>query len=364
MKRLFLIFLLLLPLTALAAEEPLPPLSDYLGSEGCKECHEKMYDGWKRTYHSTAVQDAKKNPDVILGDFTQKNIGFKKEDIEYTIGAHWNQRYMKKIGDDYYVLPKSWSISSRRWEAYNVWGWRKMPYSKYCIGCHVTRYDSKDGSFVEHTIGCESCHGPSRAHAESGGELPSINPNKLGAVDMEMICASCHVRGMDNSGEYHFPVGYVPGRKLSDYYTPQKMEEGESKEKAILREFRAWWGNAGENSTECEVCGIYNDREDEKPKSKNDYCLSCHKFGDDYYKHNNHLKETELECFDCHKKVSVDIEEDDSEDVHSISYFLVHKKTCYDKDYSKACLSCHDTWTEDIAKDHLSKWRGRETIHE
>ncbi|HEY6009465.1 MAG TPA: multiheme c-type cytochrome, partial [Geobacteraceae bacterium] len=142
-----------------APAEPMPPLTDYAGAEGCKGCHKDKYSGWKRTFHSTVVQDAKARPDAVLGDFSQPGIGFSRDEVEFTVGGHWNQRYMKKIGDDYYVLPKSWSISSRRWENYNVWGWKKMPYSKFCQGCHVTRYDPTDGSLVEHTIGCESCHG-------------------------------------------------------------------------------------------------------------------------------------------------------------------------------------------------------------
>ena len=175
---------------AIAEIEPLPPVEAYAGSETCKTCHEDKYNGWKNTFHSTVVQDAKANPEAILGDFSQPKIGFTKDDVEYTIGGHWNQRYMKKIGDDYYILPKAWSVASRRWETYNAFGWKKKPYSKNCVGCHVTRFDPTDGSFTEHTISCETCHGPGREHSDKEGD-PSliVNPARLAASDgMEMIC--------------------------------------------------------------------------------------------------------------------------------------------------------------------------------
>ncbi len=345
-------------------QSPLPPRSDYVGSDACQPCHQKEYNGWKNTFHSTAVKDAKADPGAILGDFSQPSIGFAKDEIEFTIGAHWNQRYMKKIGSEYYILPKSWSISSRKWENHNVWGWQKQPYGKYCIGCHTTRFDPTDKSYVEHKIGCEACHGPGKAHAAANDGKNIINPSKLGSVEMEMICASCHVRGKDPSGEYFFPVGFTPGKNLANYYVPDKMLPGEGISDAILRIFRAWWGNAGSEVAECEVCGIYSERDSKKPKSTTEYCMGCHKYGDKYSKHTNHNPKTTLECFDCHKKVEVALDDGETDNVHSISYFLVHKKTCYDKNYAKACIACHSTWSENKAGEWLSTWKGREAIHE
>lgn len=352
------------PALVALAVEPLPPVSAYIGAEGCKKCHEKKYVGWKKTFHSTVVQDVKANPKAVVADFTQPGIGFALEDVEYTIGGHWNQRYMKKIEGDYYILPKSWSISSQRWEPHNVWSWRKMPYSKFCEGCHATRYDPADGSHVEKTIGCESCHGPGKAHADAGGgEGNIVNPSKLGSVAMEMICASCHVRGKDNSGEYHFPVGFVPGRELADYYVPTKIQEGEKVADALLRIFREWWAKSGSETAECDVCGIYGDKQTKEPKTVTEYCFSCHKFEKTYSKHTNHPDKLDLQCADCHKKVTVELSED-TEDVHSVSYFLVHKKTCYDRDFTRACRDCHQSFTVDVIKAKIDSWEGRSSVHE
>jgi hypothetical protein len=203
---------------------------------------------------------------------------------------------------------------------------------------------------------------------EAGGEGQIINPAKLGSVEMEMICASCHVRGKDPTGQYSFPVGYSPGKNLADYYIPDKLKPGEPISEALIRLFRDWWGNTGTEEAQCEVCGIYGgakkEEEPGKAKTMTDYCMGCHKYGDKYSRHTNHSATLKLQCFDCHKKVEVEVSEDETEDVHSVSYFLVHKKTCYDKNYSKACISCHTTWSEDKAIEWLKTFKGRENVHE
>jgi DmsE family decaheme c-type cytochrome len=46
------------------------------------------------------------------------------------------------------------------------------------------------------TRGCESCHGPGRAHAESGGDAALIqNPVKMTPQRASETCATCHKRG-------------------------------------------------------------------------------------------------------------------------------------------------------------------------
>ncbi|TLN13760.1 hypothetical protein FDZ71_08420 [bacterium] len=90
--------------------------------------------------------------------------------------------------------------------------------------------------------------------------------------------------------------------------------------------------------------------------------MKCHKFGENYSKHTRHDDRLLLACADCHKKTEVEIEQDDN--VHSVSYFLIHKRTCYDKDYAKACVGCHSLWSKDKAKEKLIGFKGREMVHD
>ena len=70
--------------------------ADYIGSEACADCHEDISSRWEKTLHARMLQDPKKNPDAILGDMTQ-SLPFSEEDIVYTIGNHWTQRYITEI---------------------------------------------------------------------------------------------------------------------------------------------------------------------------------------------------------------------------------------------------------------------------
>ena len=64
---------------------------------------------------ANVVQDPKLHPEAILGDFSKPNpvVTFKTDDIAFTYGSKWKQRYFTKVGDDYFVLPAQWDIQSR-----------------------------------------------------------------------------------------------------------------------------------------------------------------------------------------------------------------------------------------------------------
>ncbi len=338
-----------------------PDVDAYAGSERCRECHRDKYDGWRETFHATVVQDARADPSVILGDFSVPGLGFTREDVEYTIGGHWDQRYMKRIGDEYYVLPKLWSVQSQKWRPYNVWSWRKKPYSRYCKGCHVTAYDPEGNVPVaEHRVGCEACHGPGWAHAESGGQGPVVNPAKLPDDRREMVCAACHVRGRDPTGRYYFPVGFVPGEDLGQYYVPLDKRPDETNREAIIRNFAKWKRDRTSNAkVKCDVCGIYG-----APKDKDatggvlDFCFGCHEFRDRYADHTHHPDTANLVCYDCHVQQTKDLmNEQGKADVHSYGYFLVHPDNCYDRRIDRTCPNCHGDKGADWARTTVERWR-------
>ncbi len=347
-----------------ARGEDMDPFA-YAGSDRCAECHQEMYEGWEKTFHATVVQNAKENPEAVLGDFSVPGIGFGLDEVEYTIGGHWDQRYMKKIGDDYYVLPKLWSVQSQSWRPYNVWSWRKKPYSKYCKGCHVTAYDpSGNVQAAEDRVGCEACHGPGWAHAESGGKQPVVNPKKLADDRREMICAGCHVRGQDTSGEYYFPVGFIPGEDLGKYYVPLDKAEGENNSEAILRNFKKWKEDReNQAKVRCEVCGIYGASSEKKEKKEEkvdgalDFCFGCHDFKNKYAEHTRHKDSENLVCFDCHVQQTKEIMNPQNLDIHSYGYFLVHADNCYDRRIENTCVACHEDRGLDWARQTVERWR-------
>ncbi|RMG58488.1 MAG: hypothetical protein D6713_07590 [Deltaproteobacteria bacterium] len=352
-------FFLLLSKTAMG-EESLPKVdqSRYIGSEKCGECHDKQYRGWVKTFHSTVIQDARKHPEAILGDFSDPNLPFKKEDIWYTIGGHWDQRYLTKIGDDFYVLPRLWSVQSQKWRPYSTWAWRRRPYSKYCAGCHAVAYDPATKTYAEHTVGCEACHGPGKEHALDPREDNIVDPAKLPKDLADMICASCHVRGKDLTGQFYYPVGFVPGEDLAKYMVPLEKEENESVRESILRLWNKWKTDRETQArSRCQVCGIHTKK---KPKLNgndvNSFCMGCHEYEDRFADHTHHGPETGITCTDCHKQKPVE-EDPEKEDVHSYSYFLVHPLNCWDKEIYKYCGKCHADKGTDWAFRKYTEWR-------
>jgi hypothetical protein len=339
---------------AAASDASLPPKEDYVGSAACQQCHAAMHAGWKRTFHSTVVQDARTEPNAVLGDFSEGNLGLEREDIEYTVGAHWAQRYLKRIGGELFAAPKRWSIASHKWESVDTWSWKKKPYGQYCVGCHATRYDPEDRSMAEHTVGCEACHGPGRQHADTHGVGAILNPARLPADEQDMICAACHVRGTDVTGTYQFPVGYTPGERLEDYYIPFKMSDGEGRRDALVREYREWKARAGRGEPpSCDVCGIDRPSKEHAQGELAQDCKSCHKFDDAYTSHMGHPKKAEMSCLDCHRQVDSSAA---ATDVHVPGYFLVHRDVRYEAVKVQACRGCHSDVGDEELLARLKKW--------
>ncbi len=115
--------------------------SPYKGGEACKGCHAQAYDVWAKSKHAGAYERLK-----------SVNKG----------------------------------------------------YDPNCVACHTVGFENI-GGFADpvataHLLGvqCESCHGPSRAHAKSKGAKPSGNAGWL----PEKMCKQCHVGPHSPSFEF------------------------------------------------------------------------------------------------------------------------------------------------------------------
>ncbi|HCY83628.1 MAG TPA: hypothetical protein DHV36_00670, partial [Desulfobacteraceae bacterium] len=150
----------------------------FVGSDTCKMCHLEHYDSWKMTMHSRMLQDAKKNEDAIIVPIDEKRIRAdlaklgeklkvpaeqiyvpKKEEILYTIGSQWKQRYLVKKNDTLYISPIQYNSETDRWVNYHEHDWDKRPWALKCGGCHATGVKIDTQTFIEPGVGCEACHG-------------------------------------------------------------------------------------------------------------------------------------------------------------------------------------------------------------
>jgi predicted CXXCH cytochrome family protein len=211
----------------------------FVGSEKCAECHDRIYNGWRETLHAKMTQDVRENPLAILGDFeTPSEVRtFTKDDVVITIGNQWKQRYMTKIGDDYYILPAQYNLEDGTWTPYHPKDWRERPWFVKCGGCHATGVDPVAKTVAEWGIGCEACHGPGSNHVEAAEKgsrhaySTIVNPGTIPTDAATQICGSCHNRGHDPSGKYSWPVDYraTPSANLRLYYVSVTPEENTPK---------------------------------------------------------------------------------------------------------------------------------------
>ena len=183
---------------------------------------------------ANVVQDPRQRPKAIVGDFSTPNplVTFKPEDVAFTYGTKWKQRYWKKQGDDYFVLPAQWDVRNKVWRPYRVqpgtdWWVEHYPAAQegrptgpLCDGCHSVNYDIKTRAVTEWNVGCERCHGAGGAHVERPVRSTIVNPARLDDVRSNDVCIQCHSQGQPRTnpieGQYYdWPVGYQPGDRLS-----------------------------------------------------------------------------------------------------------------------------------------------------
>ena len=219
----------------------------YTGSAACKSCHAAVYDRWAKTRMANVVLDPATHPDAIIPDLSKPDplLTFKREDIAFTYGSKWKQRYFKRVGDDYLPLPAQWDVTHKIWRAYNVkpgtdW-WTPFypadnasrPTGPLCDGCHSVNYNIATKSVTEWNVGCERCHGPGAAHVAKPTKASIVNPATLDFVDANDTCIQCHSQGkpLKNPIEgkyYDWPVGFQMGLKLKDYWQLEDHKLGET----------------------------------------------------------------------------------------------------------------------------------------
>jgi len=239
------------------------------------------------------IQDVKANPEAIIGDFTKDEVRtFTKDEVVYTIGSKWKQRYLTKIGEEYYILPAQWIVATQEWKPYHAEEWKERPWSKKCQGCHTTGFDPETKAFIEISIACESCHGPGSQHVAGGGDKTKI----VKSADAQ-VCGQCHSRGSDPTGTYGFPVGYVPGgeKALADTYTfkPGLWADGTSKKHH--QQYIDWTKSGHAEALESLKANPHAE----------DFCLGCH--SEDYRQAPEDAKPTletaqfAVTCVTCHE---------------------------------------------------------------
>ena len=359
----------------------------YIGSDTCRTCHLEHYDAWKRTLHSKMLQDVSKNEDVIVTelDHSVMKEDFKKiekklkvpldqiyfpkrEDVLYTIGSQWKQRYLVKKDGKYFIAPTQFNIDTGRWVNYHDHDWEKRPWLKKCGGCHATGVDLEKETFLEPGVGCEACHGPGSHHAalpaaESFGKRTNIvNPSKLTGGVAVQICGACHNRGkstkVKGSG---WPVGYRPGKALETYYRSIELDHKKKMypgglSKGHHQQYIDWkQSKHADSGVSCISCHVVHELGNPvfrgKTKLEGDrLCTSCH---EQVARVGAHSVHSFGNCANCHMpRIAKSAE---SGDIRSHVFKVVMPKDTLETKIPNSCQTCHKHKDEDLA-DLQKRW--------
>jgi predicted CXXCH cytochrome family protein len=365
--------------------------AQFVGSKACESCHKTTYDRWAKTRMANIVVDPKVRPDAILADFSTPNpvVTFKKEDIAFTYGSRWKQRYFTKVGNDYFPLPAQWDVTNRTWSRYHVengtdWWTKyypdentKRPTGPLCDGCHSVNYNIATKQPTEWNVGCERCHGAGGDHVQAPSKQNIVNPARLDYVRGNDVCIQCHSQGQPltkplNGVYYDWPVGYQPGARLSDYWELEEHKLGEEtfthfpegsahKNRMQGNDFvTSVMYRRGVSCWSChDVHGTGNPGE--VIRTGNDLCLSCHGQSSpagprgSLEEHTHHASTSAgSQCMACHEpKIARQIA---NVYVRSHTFKFITPAETEQYKIPNACVSCHTDKTNAWATAELLKW--------
>jgi len=356
----------------------------FVGSDTCKMCHLEHFDSWKMTLHSRMLQDAQKNRDAIIAPFDEKLIRGdlakeklkipvdkvfvpKEDEVKYTIGSQWKQRYLVERNGKLYIAPIQYNLETHRWVPFGEgdpdWD-KKAPWIVSCGGCHATGVDVEKNTFSEPGVSCEACHGKGSWHAA----LPKtavfekrqtiVNPAKLTMGVAVQICGSCHTRGASTTVKgAGWPVGYEPGKAIPQTYKETTFAEGDVKmvyanefAKGHHQQYLDWKQSIhykeGVTCTSCHFVhqiGVPPTRS-QTMQAGSRQCLSCHEMINKNLAHSIHSFGN---CVGCHMPRIASSAE--SGDIHSHVFIcLLPKDTMANAAIPNSCQACHKHKKEDL----------------
>ena len=378
MKRIFII-LLLFAVIAVAYflydshNNAITP-AHYVGMRQCNSCHSVQSYSLMHTLHTKIFRPVT-SLDEILADF--KNVPsfvkFKKSDIEYVVGSKWEQVYMRKKGNDYYVFPAKWLITTHEWMPFKIHTFKQDRASVQCNKCHTTGYSQDTHGFKEFGVTCEACHGPASKHVahqqmqqEKVCKICHKNRKKyindIIVSQKSAVCGQCHTRGtttiVAKNGKttlFNFPLEYLPGNKTLGSSFVQSSPKRDKNAKF-------WWGKGLSKNRHQEFAdfsfskhskALINLKMKKNPHGgkKDASCLQCH--SEDYRSAKVGEKPTiesaklGITCVTCHEPHGIDknIRSKSSVDAKCAQchIFDIKQKTKhYPCPSSKAsCIGCH-----------------------
>ena len=239
--------------------------SDYVGDAVCASCHADIYAAYQKTWKAHSLLPVTPNlprienfsaPPVYdpYKDFFywarwegdslyiyearikgRDTLYLRRERVDFTIGSgHQTRSYLLWRNGYLYEAPLTWYVAKKQWDLSPGYsGGHNSRFSREiqptCLACHASGFQAVPYTYnryerVGGPLGCESCHGPGRAHVENPS-TPSYHWSRWPTERQMDVCSRCHLEGITVEKRPHF----VPGDTLAQWaaiFLPERADLG------------------------------------------------------------------------------------------------------------------------------------------
>ncbi|MCH7557238.1 MAG: hypothetical protein IIB56_07245 [Planctomycetes bacterium] len=378
----------------------------FVGSQKCMDCHEEEYEAWRSSYHSKMIQSVKERPEAIVGDFSKlpEDADFSQDEIVYTIGGKFKQRYMllsyNKGTEDYVIGNYQWNTQLQHWQPYAPYkDWyidgfvhdnKQVHTSRTCDGCHFVGFMSREKR-IEPAIACESCHGPGSVHVDDERKESIYKATNYDPHRATEVCLQCHMRNRDKRLETvnlqdlfgdvrDYPKGFEQGKPLIDYKMQAPFEPGQ--------ETKEFYGNGTgkknrmqgneyihsimyRHGITCVNCHNPHKLDATTTAPTGDaLCMKCHEFGSilgphqkNLEAHTHHKADSKgSSCIECHMPKTGRHLRSSPLTVRTHVFGFITPDETRKYGVPNACTNCHDdkdlVWSEKSLKEWgMAQWK-------
>ncbi len=374
--------------------------AEYVGSSKCAECHQEIYDIQSASMHTKMIQDVKKDPSVIIGNFATlpDDADFELKNIVFTIGSKFKQRYMMRKDrggkENYRIGNYQWNAENSSWQSYSVFkdwyhdAWpednNQIPTSHTCDGCHFTGFISTQ-TRVEPGIHCENCHGPGSKHVKNDVKENIYMATRHDPIRSMEVCLQCHMRNVDKRLDsltikdlYNkikdYADGFEPGMSLTKYKKAMPYQPGINDSKFYgngVGVKNRMQGNEYVQSTmykhgiTCMNCHDPHSIDNTTQNSRGDeFCMSCHKMGSPLGPHQSSLaahtkhklNSKGSSCIECHMPKTGKHTGKSPTTVRTHVFRFIYPKESMEYGVNNACNNCHQDKSLAWSDTKLTEW--------
>ncbi len=306
----------------------------FVGSAGCRECHEEFYKLWATSHHGLAMQPF--TPALAQQKLRRQEAPLAIGKNRYQMLLEQQPPVMRQWGPEgvadypilhamggknvYYfltmlqrgrlqVLPLAFDVRKQEWFDAPASGVRHFPdrrdealpwtdrlftFNTTCFNCHVsqlrTNYDLASDTYrtewAEPGISCEACHGLAGEHVRamrsgvssgSSEQIKIIRAKDFTPTQVNDMCATCHAKMVPLSLEFQ------PGQRFFDHYDLVTLEHPDyypdGRDLGENYTFTSWLMSPciRDGKLDCNHCHTPSGRMRFPEDQPNHACLPCHK---------------------------------------------------------------------------------------